>query len=107
MRRLLAVPLLLAMPSAARACAVCGAAVDRNRSIFLVTTILLSLLPLVLVGAGLLWIALRSRGRLAEEFAEREEPYPVAGAFPVAGAGAGVQPGGAPIAASPTLGTQR
>ena len=79
MRRLIAVPLLLLLPAAAHACAVCGAGVDRNRAVFLFTTILLSVLPLILVGAGLLWIALRSRERLKEEFSEREQPAPATG----------------------------
>lgn len=74
MKLALAVVMLTALPSAALACAACGAGVDRNRSVFLFTTIMLSLLPLMLVGAGLLWIALRSRERLAAEFAEREAP---------------------------------
>ena len=75
MKRALAVIMMLASPSAALACAACGAGVDRNRSVFLFTTIMLSLLPLMLVGVGLLWIVLRSRERLAAEFAEREEPF--------------------------------
>jgi hypothetical protein len=69
-------------------------------SIFLFTTIMLSLLPLMLVGAGLLWIALRSRERLAAEFAERDEPFVIAGAAPATG-----DPGGvAPRAAGPLAG---
>lgn len=72
--RALVVAALLAVPGIAQACAACGAAADRNRSIFLFTTILLSLLPLALVGAGLLWLARHARGRLGSEFTEREEP---------------------------------
>ena len=72
MRRALGILLLLALPAAAQACAVCGAAVDRNRTAFLVTTILLSLLPLALMGAALMWIVARARGSQAGEFAERE-----------------------------------
>ena len=62
---------LLLLPAQALACAVCGAANER-RVAFLVTTILLSLLPLALIAAGLWWIAHHARGRLAGEFAERE-----------------------------------
>jgi len=69
-RRALPVVILLALPDVADACAVCGAAVDRNKSAFVGTTILLSLLPLALLGAGLWWIG--RRGNLSEEFAERE-----------------------------------
>ena len=71
MRRALAVLALLAVPAAAQACAVCGAAVDRNRTAFLVTTVLLSFLPVVLMGAGIAWIAVRSRHRLAADLRER------------------------------------
>jgi hypothetical protein len=67
--RLAAVAALLA-PSPALACAACAAA-NANR-MFLVMTIVLSLLPLAMIGAGLLWIARHARGRLAGEFEERE-----------------------------------
>ena len=64
--------LLLALPEAAYACAVCGAAVDRSKSAFFGTTILLSLLPLAMIGAALWWIARKTGGHLAGELAERE-----------------------------------
>jgi hypothetical protein len=104
MKRAIAAVMLLAVPTAARACAACGAGVDRNRSIFLFTTILLSLLPLVLVGSGLLWIALRSRERLAAEFGEREEPFVTTGVPAGAGAGTHTPGGGPPAVAAPTGG---
>ncbi len=75
MRRLLAVLAALfvaAIPAAAQACAVCGAAVDRNRAAFLGTTVLLSLLPLALIVGGLWWIARQARDRVAGEFEDRE-----------------------------------
>ena len=71
MKRALAVLPMLAVPAAAQACAACGA-IDRNRAIFLFTTIMLSLLPLALVGLGLLWLARRSKERLKAEFAQEE-----------------------------------
>ena len=75
MRRALAPVLLaLAAPATVHACAVCGAAVERSKAAFLGTTILLSLLPLALIGGGLWWIARNARERLAGEFAERELP---------------------------------
>jgi hypothetical protein len=90
----------LLLPAQALACAVCGAANER-RVAFLVTTILLSLLPLALIAAGLWWIAHHARGRLAGEFAEREpgvvgEPATAVGAVaPATGAGPlGATPGG-------------
>jgi hypothetical protein len=58
------------VPSPALACAACAAA-NANR-MFLVMTIVLSLLPLAMIGAGLLWIRRHARGRLAGEFEERE-----------------------------------
>lgn len=104
MKRAIAVAMLLAVPTAAQACAACGAGVDRNRSIFLFTTILLSLLPLVLVGSGLLWIALRSRERLKAEFAEREEPFVTTRVPAGTGAATGAPGGGSPVVAAPTGG---
>lgn len=48
---------LVALPALAEACAVCGAGTaERNRAAFFATTVLLSLLPLALLGAGLLWL---------------------------------------------------
>jgi len=60
---------LLALPGAAHACAVCGAAVDRSKSAFLGTTILLSLLPLAMIGAGLWWIARQAGAKTAGDLA--------------------------------------
>lgn len=74
MRRALPVVILIALPDAAHACAVCGAAADRGQSLFLGTTILLSLLPLALIGAGVWWVARHAGGHLPAEFADRELP---------------------------------
>ncbi len=67
MRRLLALP-LLALPSTARACAVCGVGLGPNRATFFWTTVLLSLLPLGMFAAGAL--LLRRQLRRAERAAE-------------------------------------
>ena len=77
MRSRLAGVLALLWPSAAHACAVCFSATDRNRIAFLITTIVLSLLPLAMIGAGLLWLARRARragerGRLVSERGDRQ-----------------------------------
>ena len=72
MKTILSVPILLALPGVVHACAVCGAAVDRNRSAFLGTTILLSLLPLALIGAGLWWVGRRAGGHPSGELTERD-----------------------------------
>lgn len=71
--RALATLALLALPAVAEACAVCGAA-DRNRAAFLGTTIFLSLLPLGMIGGGVLWLRRRAGTSWRAEFAEREEP---------------------------------
>jgi hypothetical protein len=64
----------LALPRFAAACAVCGADGAGNRAAFFWTTVLLSLLPLAMVGVGVA-IALRAaRERLADEFADRDAP---------------------------------
>lgn len=88
MKRALPILLVLALPRAAAACAVCGAAVDRNNTAFVITTILLSLLPLALIGAGLWWIARHTGGALAGEFTEREVGVGTAG-VPVTREGGG------------------
>lgn len=72
MRRILPILLAGALPRAAEACAVCGAAADRNNSAFIVITILLSLLPVAMIGAGLWWVARHAGVSLADEFADRE-----------------------------------
>ena len=81
MRRSLAVLAALGLPSRVLACAACVAAADRNRAFF-VMTIVLSLLPLAMIGGGLWWVARHAKGRLAAEFAERESPAGAAGQAP-------------------------
>lgn len=63
MKRALACALALLWPSAGHACAVCFSASDQNRGAFLMTTILLSLLPLGMIGGGLLWLRHQARRR--------------------------------------------
>ena len=45
-------------------------------------TIVLSLLPLAMIGGGLWWVARQAKGRLAAEFAERDTPAGTAGQAP-------------------------
>ena len=67
--------LLLASPEPAQACSVCSAAEeDSVRAAFLVTTVFLSVLPLMLVGGFAWWL----RRRVRDLDAEREEPSPTA-----------------------------
>ena len=66
--------LLASAPRVAEACAVCmGARDEQTRTAFLLTTALLSVLPLSLIG-GVIWYL---RRRLRELEAERPEPDPV------------------------------
>ena len=60
------------VPVRAFACSVCGGGNPANRFAFFASTIALSLLPLGLFAAGLLW--LRARG--ASEFVERDAARP-------------------------------
>jgi len=78
MRRALAAAAALLAPAPALACAACAAGSDSNRTFFIMT-IVMSLLPLMLIGAGLWWIARHARERLQGEFEERDS-IPVAGA---------------------------
>jgi hypothetical protein len=56
-------PLLALVPELAHACAVCGAAVDddQSRIAYLVTTGVLSVLPLALFGGFVLWLRHRAK----------------------------------------------
>lgn len=66
------VALLLCAPHAAQACAVCGGGNPANRFAFFASTIALSLLPLGLFAAGILWMRARIVARFADEFTERD-----------------------------------
>jgi hypothetical protein len=62
--------LLLLAPELAHACAVCGAGADedQSRTAYLLTTLVLSALPLGMLGGVLLWLRRqhRRRARAAE-----------------------------------------
>jgi hypothetical protein len=60
---------LVAVPEWAAACAVCGAGVDddQSRVAYLITTALLSALPLALFGGFLLWLRQRARRQRGTE----------------------------------------
>ena len=62
----------LLSPAIARACAVCGAGQDPSSTPFLWSTLALSALPLLMLGAGVGYVLWRLRGRWAEEFDERQ-----------------------------------
>ena len=56
----LAIALTFLWPSIGFACAVCGRSDERNADAFLSSTIVMSLLPLMLLGGGILWIRKKS-----------------------------------------------
>ena len=60
------------VPAAAWACPVCFTASPRVRMAFFGTTVLLSLLPLGMIGAGVEWIRRAGRGTWSEEFRDRD-----------------------------------
>ena len=61
MKRVLAAALACLWPSAGHACAVCAAATAQNNAAFAGSTAVLSLLPLAMIGAGLLWLRHKAR----------------------------------------------
>jgi hypothetical protein len=62
---LVATAMVLA-PAALHACAVCFDAKAANRAAFLATTVFMSLLPLAMAAALLLWLRRRARARDGE-----------------------------------------
>ena len=76
--------LSLLVPAAAHACAVCGAMADRNRGAFFGTTMLLSLLPLGMIGGGVWWLRHNSSAFDADDLIDRDAVAPP----PITGTGA-------------------
>jgi hypothetical protein len=56
-----AVLAVAAVPELARACAVCGAGREENRMAFLLTTLFLSVVPLLAIGGIVVWLRHRAR----------------------------------------------
>ena len=82
-RAFLVAVLALLLPEAAQACAVCGPGTEASRAAFILTTGILTALPLLLIGGLVWWL----RGRVAEmEERTREARREAARA---AGAGSG------------------
>jgi hypothetical protein len=74
-KRVLAAALACLWPSAGHACAVCAAATAENNAAFAGSTAVLSLLPLAMIGAGLLWLRHRARRvRRGQEMPAPEAP---------------------------------
>lgn len=70
-RAALAAGLAALVPGAAHACAVCNTPGGGSASAFFWMTIFLSLLPLSVIAAGVIWLARNAREYLAGEFVER------------------------------------
>jgi hypothetical protein len=64
---------VLGVPDVSHACSVCFSATDENRVAFLVTTILLTALPLVMIGSTIFWLWRRAL-RLNEAAARQPVP---------------------------------
>lgn len=72
----LAVACSLLLPTVSGACAVCFAAAnDKSRKAFFDMTIFMSLLPLLVLAAGVAWLAFNARAFLSSEFEEREDAH--------------------------------
>ena len=91
LRRLLASAALLAIASPAWSCAVCAGGNPANRLTFFLSTIALSILPLGLFTAGVLWLRSRIRDRSPDEFMDRD------GVLPTVETTSAPHAGGAPI----------
>ena len=59
-------------PALARACPMCFSGSERSRLAFFDMTIFMSLLPLGMIGGGLLWLRRGGREFLASEFDDRD-----------------------------------
>ena len=65
---------LALIPASAWACPFCFSGSPRVRMAFFGTTVLLSLLPLGMIGAGVAWIGRLGRGMWADEFDDSDPP---------------------------------
>jgi hypothetical protein len=71
--------LLGSLPGVALACPVCFAAKDEaNRVAFLITTVLLTALPVIMIGGVIVWLARRAREMDLEDRAEQQAQTAVA-----------------------------
>jgi hypothetical protein len=85
--------LLAVTPAPASACAVCGAN-GGGAANFLSSTLFLSLLPLVMIGAGLLWLRFRARATARPTPEPREHAATPAGGRGVAAPALALRPPG-------------
>ena len=66
--------LSLLLSSPAFACAVCGGGYDPAKGSYVVMSVIISLLPLAMLGGILAWVIVRSRA--ADREAEQQDPSP-------------------------------
>lgn len=59
------------LPEVAHACPVCGQALEQSRVAFIISTALMTLLPLVVLGSTGYWVVRRIKRREAEDDAAR------------------------------------
>ena len=64
--KLLVATAALILPTAAQACAVCGAATENNQMAFLAMTLFMSLMPLAAIGGIAWWVWRRTKALDAE-----------------------------------------
>jgi hypothetical protein len=67
---------LVLWPSVSQACAVCVGGSDRSNAAFFDATIVMSVLPLGMIGGGLWWLRRRGGDLLSKEFEERDDLPP-------------------------------
>lgn len=74
--RIAAFLLTIVWPVTSHACAVCFSGSPRIRQAFFNMTVFMSLFPLALIAAGLIWLRRGGRELLANEFEERDAFVP-------------------------------
>jgi len=71
-----AVAFVFVLPQMAHGCAVCFSATDENRQAFLATTVLLTMLPLGMVGGVGLWVRKRMQQPHDTDQVTPDDPSP-------------------------------
>lgn len=66
----------LGAPATVHACSVCGIGPGPSNTAFMISTLFLSFLPLVALGAGVMWLRARIREAAPDEFVERAPAAP-------------------------------
>jgi hypothetical protein len=74
---LVAMVLGVVLPGLSQACPMCFAGSERTRIAIFRMTIMMSLLPLGMIGTGLLWLRRGGRHFLADEFEDRDAYSPL------------------------------